>query len=515
MTRLVASMFVREMNGLEERCASALAAGADAVEFRIDEYRDPVASLAAFLHQHAHRDWIVTCRSREQGGQFPETAEELVRGVLTATKGSTAWVDIDAGYWCACAQSPGIPVCLERADHSRIILSHHDFSAPPAEMNNLVERLLTDSPGGIAKVAYAAQTAADGFSALDAQRRFGARLAAIAMGDAGLWTRILAPKLGAFATYAAASMRDLTAPGQIDVHGMTHEYRWKSIGPETRVYGLLGDPVAHSLSPRLFNRWFAQFGIDAVYVPLPVTRGETDLRRFLDECVCRPWLDIAGFSVTVPHKEAALRWVGDGADRTARGIGAVNTLAFRGNAVVGHNTDAHAAVDVLAETLSCRRTELAGISVDVLGAGGAARAVVDGLRDFGAQVTVYGRSPQRTRDLAESFHAAAASWDALPTRTGDVVVNCTTVGMWPNVDDTPASAESLRNARLVFDMVYNPLETRLLREAKIAGAATASGLDVFVRQAAMQFALWTHHSPSLEQGRMLARQVLQTPDALP
>lgn len=513
MTLLVASMFVSELDALEERCARAWSEGADAVELRLDRYPGPPAPLAEFLRRHADRQWIVTCRPDVGAGLNRESAARRLEKLRAATAGSSAWIDVDAADHATLREGRHESPAEDGSDTSRVIVSHHDFTAPPTDLRDLAKRLLAESPSGIAKIAYATHSAADGFPALDAQRKFGSRLAAIAMGEAGLWTRILAKKLGAWASYAAAETQTPTAPGQIDVHRMIHHFRWPNIGPDTRVYGLLGDPVAHSLSPRLFNAWFSERGINAVYVPLPVTGGEEGLRLFLDECTRRPWLDIAGFSVTVPHKEAALRWVGDGADRAAQGVGAVNTLAFRPNRVAGHNTDVHAAIDILAEALGCRRTELAGISVDVLGAGGAARAVVDGLCDFGARVTIYGRSPQRTKALAESFHAVAAPWNALPARSGDVVVNCTTVGMWPNVNDTPASAEHLRNVRLVFDLVYNPLETKLLREAKAAGAATANGLEMFIRQAAMQFALWTHMTPDLEQGRALARQSLQTREA--
>ncbi len=515
MTLLVASMFVSELDALEDRCALAWSAGADAIELRIDRYLGPPEPLAAFLRRHGGRHWIVTCREGEGTSSSIEDTRRRVETLHAATAGTSSWIDLDAADLAVLREARHENAAADDPNNGRVIVSHHDFTKMPANPDDLTRRLLADSPSGIAKIAYAARSAEDGFAALDVLRPSAPRLTAVAMGESGLWTRVLAKKLGAWATYAAAETQSPTAPGQIDVHRMIQEFRWRNIGPETKVYGLLGDPVAHSLSPRLFNAWFADEGMDAVYVPLPVTTGEEGLRRFLGEALRRPWLDFAGFSVTVPHKQAALHWLGDRADRTAQGVGAVNTIVINGGSAVGHNTDVHAAVDVIAAALKCRKTELAGITVDVLGTGGAARAVVDGLTDFGARVTVYGRSPDRTQALAHAFHAAAAPWESLPACNGQVIINGTTVGMWPHVDDSPLSADGLRNARLVFDLIYNPAETKLLRLARDAGACTVNGLEMFLRQAAMQFALWTQRFPDLDRGRERARQALQMRDARP
>jgi 3-dehydroquinate dehydratase/shikimate dehydrogenase len=261
----------------------------------------------------------------------------------------------------------------------------------------------------------------------------------------------------------------------------------------------------------IHNRWFDEARVDAVYMPLRVKSGEGVASRFFDGCLARPWLDLGGLSVTIPHKAAVLEWLGDRADRTSQSIGAANTIVFRNDGVSGFNTDVQAATASLCAALNRRPAELAGLTVDVLGTGGAARAVLSGLRDFGASVTVYGRSPERTRSIAHQFHAAPASWSERSTRTGEVVINCAGVGMWPDVDGAPLNVEQLTGSRLVFDLIYNPLETALLRNARSAGIATLNGLDMFVRQAAMQFELWTGKAPSTEQAMVLLEESLSSP----
>jgi shikimate dehydrogenase len=216
---------------------------------------------------------------------------------------------------------------------------------------------------------------------------------------------------------------------------------------------------------------------------------------------------VGGFSVTAPHKTAARRWVGTGAGATAVRTGAVNTLVFTaGKKATGYNTDSDAALDSITSALGGARKDLAGLSADVLGAGGAARAVIAALQACGCRVTVFGRSPERTSRLAKQFDAEARPWDQRVKRRGEMLVNCTTVGMWPAIDESPMPADALAGCKLVFDVVYNPLETRLLRDATSAGAPTLRGLDMFIRQAAKQLEYWTGVRPDIESARQLVTQ---------
>ncbi len=511
MTLLVTSIVVNKLDEVETRAQQAWTDGSDAVELRIDTYDDDPAALADYLRSEKDRTWIVTCRSTAEGGRCAADAMQRASLVIGATRGTDAYVDLELGDW---RQTPDvrrkIQVALTEADDSeqrshgvlrRLILSAHSLEGGPGDLPTIVDEALGERKAGVVKVAYRAADIHDSFAALDLMHKHGNRVIAVAMDEHGLWSRLLTKKLGAFASYSCLTPDSATAPGQLTLRDMLDRYRFRDIDAETRVFGVLGDPVAHSMSPALFNRWFADAKLNAVYLPLRVTGG--CLERFLSGCVDRPWLDVGGFSVTLPHKTNALRWVGDGAERPAASIGAINTLTFRDGRVIGHNTDRHAAIASMMNALGCSRGELVGMPVDLLGTGGAARAVLAGLRDFGCRVTIYGRSPERTGELAQTFGATPASWADRSKRVGEILINCTSVGMWPDVDTSPMPAESLDGCRLVFDLIYNPLKTQLLKDAAAAGAKTLNGLDMFIRQAAQQFGLWTSKTPDTVTAREL------------
>ncbi len=512
MTLLVTSIAVKSVDELRTRSARAWGGGAEAVEVRIDTFEDDPAQLAAYLKDHNERTWIVTCRSADEGGLFDGDTAQRVALLIAAARGTGAYVDFELADW---RRSDNIRRKIRLASAttdgtgSRLILSAHDFAGGPDNVIKLAAEMTGEDAVTAGKVAYEAGHICDTIDALDLLHERGNAVTAIAMGEDGLWTRVLAKKLGAFATYCALDSDSATAPGQLTLDEIINAYRWTAIDQSTRVFGVIGDPVAHSMSPTLFNFWFAQAGVNAVYFPLRVRDSGDSLRRFLDCCQSRAWLDVGGFSVTIPHKSATLDWLGDSADHMARKIGALNTLSFCGGKTQGFNTDCYAAVSCVADALGCARTDLGGLSVDVLGTGGAARAVLYGFPMFGCSVTVYGRSTERTRNLTDQFGGRAASWEDRVRRRGDVLINCTSVGMWPDVDASPMPQDALDGCRLVFDVVYNPLETRLLEEASAAGIQTLSGLEMFVRQAATQFTLWTSITPDLKPARELIRREIQ------
>ena len=392
---------------------------------------------------------------------------------------------------------------------SRVILSAHFGDRKPDDIHELAKRMLA-ARGPVAKIAYVGATAADGFAAADLMHRHGPRVIAICMGEEAAWSRIVAKKLGAFGTFASVSRGNETAPGQLTVGEMLRTYRWREAGRKTRVYGVVGDPVSHSLGPVLFNHWFAGTKTDAVYMPFCVRREEGGMRRFLEGCLARPWLDAGGFSITLPHKEAALRWLGDSANSMSKTIGAVNTICFRDGKPFGYNTDCYAAVDSLAGALGVSRVELAGMTVDVLGAGGAARAMVNGLTEVGCRVTLFARRLEQARTAAREFDCEAKDWGDRQHRTGEILINCTPIGMWPKVAESPMPAASLRGCRLAFDMIYRPSRTQLLADAEAAGCQALNGLDMFLRQAAMQFELWTGRRPDCVEARKLLEAELQS-----
>ena len=512
MTLLVASIAIEKIGELETRANRAWAGGADAVEVRIDTFADDPARLAAYLKAHRDHTWIVTCRSVDEGGGFRGDAADRASLALAAAGGTDAHIVFELADW---RRSGDLRRRVSRGSARttgsghRLILSAHDFKGLPANLAVLVDEITREPEVAVAKVAYRANHICDGFSALDLMHERGGGVAAIAMGGDGLWTRVLAGKLGAFATYCALDSESATAPGQVTLDEMVHRYRWPAVDSSTKVFGVIGDPVAHSMSPLLFNHWFADAGVSAVYLPLRVGREGDHLRRFLDGCRERRWLDVGGFSVTIPHKTSSLQWVGDGADHMSSWLGALNTLVFREEAIRGYNTDCHAAVSSMMAALGCSRGDCLHMPVDVLGTGGAARAVVHGLCVIGCDTTVYGRSPDKTQRVASGYGARAAAWEDRVARGGEVLVNCTNVGMWPDVDRSPMPADALPGCRLAFDLIYNPLQTRLLKDASELGCSALNGLDMFIRQAAVQFELWTGKPPDTRDARDLIIREIQ------
>lgn len=499
MTLLVASILVRELDSLRDQCEQAFAEGADAVELRIDTYAGASAELADFLRSQPHRRFIVTCRSADEGGHCTDEAPARASRLIEAVGSSDAWIDFEWADWQRSDRVRSLlqsVVARGEAKTGRLILSAHDFEKVPGDLADRFARMQS-APCAAAKIAFRAEDIVDNFQAFDLMRQYADRAIVVAMGEAGLASRVLAQKFGAYATYAGLSEEAATAPGQLTVGEMTDFYRFGKIDAATDFFGVLGDPVAHSMSPLLFNRWFAESGTNAVYLPLHVARERDTLGRFLDGCRKRPWLSARGFSVTIPHKEAALKWVGDGVESAARKIGAVNTIVMRDGGITGHNTDAPAAIASLAAALGSSPVEMKGLPVDVLGSGGSARAIVAGLTDCGCRVSIFGRNPDKARALASRFDAQAHDWSDRAEGQGKVLIHCTSVGMWPAIDESPMEANGLDGYQLVFDIIYNPLATKLLVDAKARGASTLNGLDMFVRQAAMQHELWLGGKPDL------------------
>ncbi len=491
MTHLICSIMVNDEASLLGQVSRAWAQGADAIELRLDRYQGSIAPIHKLLTTHKEKMWIVTCRSINEGGHSVATPAERLALLTTAVQGSNAFIDFELDDWDKHTARPA----LDQHDDNRFILSSHHFDTCPDDVDAFPARVQAAHQTAIAKIAYAANNINDSFAALDLMHDHASQVIAIAMGDCGLWTRVLARKLGAFGTYCALEQDNTTAPGQCCVEEMIDRYRWKSIDASTKVYGVIGDPVAHSMSPILFNRWFADAGMNAIYLPLHVSKEPNALPTFLDQCVKRPWLNISGLSVTVPHKQAALAWISQNADRLAQSIGAVNTLVFNDQQEVrGYNTDCHAAMDSIAAALQCDHKKLAGLHVDVLGAGGAARAIVAGLRSYACDITLYARSEESAQQLANQFQIQALPWSQRGMRKAQLLINCTPVGMWPGITDTTMTPESLKYYDLIFDLIYRPIQTKLLSDARAQGQSILNGLDMFVRQAAAQFQLWTGQS---------------------
>ena len=467
--------------------------GADAVECRLDYLASPPdeAQLQRLLHQ-TPLETIVTYRPTRQGGRFAGDEQRRLDVLRQAAAQAPAFIDIERGtppgHW-----PPG-----------SIILSHHDFSGRPDDLPALA-RELDDSPAAVNKIVFMAQGPEDALAALDLPRLCRKPTIALAMGESGVISRLLAGRVGAFGTFAALLNGAESAPGQPTLKEFRSLYRWDRVGPATAVYGVIGCPVGHSMSPAIPNAAFDAVGHDGVNVPVLIRPGAEHFDRFMDELLRRPWLNWRGLSVTIPHKENALRYVGaDRCDELARKIGAVNTITIGpGGELRGDNTDYAAAIDSLCDAMRIARPGLARHSVAVLGAGGAARSIVAALRHYGAAVTIYNRTLDRAKSLAEEFACRAQPLGAAPDLRESIVINCTSVGMHPRVDECPLERIP-PSVKVVFDTIYNPLRTRLLESAHLAGCLCVSGLEMFVNQAVAQFQTWT----SLPAPRDVMRDVV-------
>jgi 3-dehydroquinate dehydratase/shikimate dehydrogenase len=379
-------------------------------------------------------------------------------------------------------------------------VSAHNFSTKFADLKRLYRSILTLYPVAIPKLVYTANHINDCFEAFDLLYQTGGERIIFCMGEAGLISRILAKKLGNFLTFASIDEQSATAPGQLTIEQLKKSCRYYDIKANTELFGVIADPVGHSLSPAIHNACFAERGMNKLYLPLLVQGGQGKFDEFLNNIFPRRWLNFKGFSVTIPHKQNALSYV-----RARRGfieplagkIGAVNTLIVGADGrLAAYNTDYAAALDSVTSTLKIKRTDLKDLSVAVIGSGGVARAIVAGLCDVGANVKIYNRTIERAEKLAVEFGCEFAGLDDLKNLDAKLLINCTSIGMHPETDATPVPQEYLTKGIAVFDTVYNPAQTLLLKQAKRKKLKTIDGLSMFINQAAAQFKLFTGKAPN-------------------
>ena len=518
MTLLVVSVFGDSILELRRRIDLAVSQGADAIELRLD-LTDGVSNdeLRLFRESGSLRiPLILTIRSSAEGGAWDGPDDDRVSRLVEL--GPLAdYIDVELALWRRSANiRQKIALALQRAGHisqsggveeiehaarRRLLLSKHDQATRPATLHADFLEMAGTVECHALKIAWRARTVRDNFEAFDLLQSSPKPAIVICMGVDGIPSRVLARKFGAHATFASVESGQETAAGQITIGEMKRNHRWDTIDAQTRVFGLIGDPVRHSLSPHTHNAAFEDAAINAVYLAFRVAPSFESFKAFMVEALDRPWMDWGGFSVTTPHKENALRFVrdrGGSIDPLAARIGSVNTLAVSADGgLSAFNTDQSAAMACIAKLYNCPVAQLAGKSVAILGAGGVARAIIAGVVDSGAQVTVFNRDFERARTLAEQFKCKAAPWSDRVTARSSLLVNCTSVGLAPETDASPLPTESITLHSAIMDKIYNPFTTRLVREASEQGVPAIGGLDMFLRQAATQFTIWTGRTVSV------------------
>jgi 3-dehydroquinate dehydratase/shikimate dehydrogenase len=417
---------------------------------------------------------IATCRLASAGGMLRGTLADQVAILSAAVRAGCSWVDLEIE-----SLQKGGAALLRQFRPAKLIISYHDFHRTPA-LGATFRRLLRFRVQVI-KIATHARYLRDNLQIrrlLKGHRgRRRPRLAALAMGASGMPSRLLALLWGSAFTYAAPFDHAPAAAGQIPAEVMRAVYRVDRLDSRTQLYGVLGSHASMSLSPAMQNAAFQAKHVNAVFLPCE-TKQLQDFLAFARE------LELQGFAVTMPYKRAILRAL-DWVDPLANRIGACNTVAMQRGRWLGWNTDAAAVVEVLT-----KRLRLAGSRILILGAGGAARAAAYAVRAEGAEVIIAARREQAARTLARGLAAQVVPWSSAEGLEVDAVINATPVGMVPHADGTPIDLARLR-VRVVFDMVYHPLTTRFLNEARGRGLTTISGLEMLVAQGARQFEIWT------------------------
>ncbi len=456
--------------------------GATLVELRLDYVQGRV-NIKRLLDDRPC-PVIMTCRRRQDGGKFNGTEEARLVLLRSAIAEGVDYIDVEED----------IATQIPRFGKTKRIISYHNFRKTPNDLDSLHARLAS-LDADIVKIATMANHPHDTVRMLHLIRDSQTPTVAMCMGDIGTPSRILGGRYGAPFTYATFHHERTLAPGQLSYQQMTDIYHYDQINDETVVYGVIGDPIAHSLGPQIHNAALAAEGINAVYVPFRVP--SEDLERFVDEA---PRLGIRGLSVTLPHKEAIAAKL-TAIDPAVKGIEAVNTVVFEEARGVGYNTDYKAAMDSLESTvgeIGAHPSPLEGKTALLLGAGGVARAIAYGLDRRGVKTLVASRTFSRAKALAYRHGVKAVEWSARHSINPDILINCTPIGMHPNVDESPYDRHYLRPPLLVFDAVYNPESTLLVKEARNQSCLTVTGVEMFIRQACLQFRLFTGVEPSSE-----------------
>ncbi len=450
--------------------------GAELVELRVD-YIGRAVSLKRLVEGRPG-PVVITARRRDDGGRWMKSEEERMMLLRSAIAMGVEYVDIEAD----------IASQIPRYGQTKRIISYHDFSGTPDNLEELHEAMAHED-ADIVKIATMANSFRDNVRMMDLVREAKIPTIGICMGEIGMVTRIMAGALGSPFTYATFSVDKTIAPGQLNWKEMNELYRYESIDAETELFGVIADPVGHSYSPLVHNRAFYDQGLNARYLPFRVPSD--DLHHFMDHCRA---IGVQGLSITIPHKERALDYCTQ-AESSASGIGAINTMVFHDDDAIGYNTDYRAAMDCIEEAFEVKKgTErpMQGRSALVLGAGGAARAIVWGLRQRGCEVMVSARTEERAQVLCGEFGCRMVPWEQRHEPRVHLLVNATPVGMHPDVDRSPYNRDALHELLVVFDTVYNPESTVLIKYARqYPCRQIITGVDMFVRQAAYQFKLFT------------------------
>ncbi len=465
--------------------------GAQLVEIRLDYIRRQI-NLKRLLRDRGC-PVIATCRRAEDQGNWEGSEESRLMLLRAAIADGVEYVDLEAD----------IADSIPRYGKTKRIISVHNFRETPENLDEIHARLASKD-ADIVKLATMANDPHDNVRMLHLVRSSKVPTVGICMGEIGTPSRILAGKFGAPFTYSTFHHERALAPGQLSFRQMKDIYDYDRINSDTKVYGVVADPIGPNLSAVVHNAGFRTLGVNAVCVPFRIPREH--LSGFLRECHD---LDLHGLVVGNPHRDTIMPRLSK-LDKAADSINSVNTVLLRSESEkLGYNTEYRAVISGLIRASGlASEAALQGKRALVLGAGSLARAVVYGLRQHGVEVVIASRTMETARDLARETETRAVEWESRYAVKAEMLINCTPIGMHPDVDELPYPVSQLRRNWIVMDAVYNPEQTLLIKEARQKGCKVVTGVELFIRQAAIQFKVFTDQSPPLEDMRLALKRAI-------
>lgn len=486
------------------------AQAADIIELRLD-YLDADGCAAVLktlpeLPSVVEKKLLLTFRPREQGGQRDLSLQDrqtFWRGLPAPLITAIHFADFEFDLVESFGEHSPVP-------WQKVICSWHNFDETPDDLISRYDRMARTS-AAVVKIATMANRIDDCLRIFEMMEHAQGKKPVIALGMslAGIATRVLTLSRGGLLTFGSLHRGAESASGQPTVTELRDLYRINQLNRDTEIYGIIGNPVGHSRSPRMHNPALQLLGRNGVYLPFEVVNTGDFIRDFVRPSTKKLDWDLRGLSVTIPHKLSVVPHL-DRIDATAKAIGAVNTIAVENEALHGYNTDIIGAMKPLEELIELRDARVA-----VIGAGGSARAICYGLNERGAALTIYARDLNKAQPLADEFNVKTARLESFAGEA-EVVINCSPVGMHGHSEgQSPLRAASLRNVKLVYDLIYVPEETALLRDAREADCQTLGGLAMLVGQAAEQFRLWTGTEAPVETMWRAVSLPTQTSPPLP
>ena len=446
------------------------------IEVRLDHLAEPQVPV---VQAGQGTDFIATCRPSREGGRYRGEEQDRLDLLQKAGRSGFSWADLEHDV----QQSPNLP------SSTRIVRSYHCFDRFPDDLSSRLQSM-QEIGGDVIKLAVSVTTTQQLATLLEwmESKLEATPCVILGMGDLGQPSRLLGGFLGNSWTYVAEDESSQVAPGQLTLKKATECYRLSNWTSHPLFYGLLGNPIAHSLSPDIHNQLFQHYQLEKIYLPFPLD----DVGVWLDY-IEKSRLCFQGFSVTLPFKTDVLKVV----QQKTSPVDSLNTLAKRDSQWEGLNTDYPGFLHALKPHGS-----LKGKTAVVLGNGGVAHTVVKALQDQGTEVTVVGRNREKVALFAKRYGCRYSLFSDLPI-AADLCVNATPVGQFPNIEDSPLREDQL-DFELIYDLVYHPEHTRLLELARRRGLKTISGMEMFVEQAALQFTAWTGLSPE----RQMLREII-------